>query len=94
MIRSLLGQSSSLGDVSASSTVGMAARFRRDSRRRKKETVRTSPSASWVRGSQPSHSRARVMSGCRCVGSSWGSGRKLIRAKGKDLQVLPRGVRH
>ena len=36
--------------------------------------VRDSPSLAATRGSQPNTSRARLMSGHRCFGSSWGSG--------------------
>ncbi len=42
---------------------------------RKKSIVRRSPSSSAILGSQPRILRARVMSGCRTLGSSTGSGR-------------------
>src|SRR5215216_3087928 len=42
---------------------------------RKYSTVCVRPSLKPIFGSQPSHSLARVMSGFRWVGSSWGSGR-------------------
>jgi hypothetical protein len=53
-------------------------RWFRQVKRRKYSIVRARPCSSGIVGSQPSFSRATEMSGWRCLGSSAGSGRRMI----------------
>jgi hypothetical protein len=51
-------------------------------RSRKSFTVNSKPLSSGIVGSHPNQLLARVISGCRCFGSSCGSGLKMISAPG------------